>query len=322
MHLRRLFILLLILALAILPAAAKVSVLPLGDSITRGDYDAGSAAGSWRYYLGEQLSAGGYDVDFVGSTTFPTYTRFSFDQDHDGHGGYTTGMFLSYGQTEPLKAWMASYGGPNVVLLMIGTNDALEQVPLATRLANLRGIIAQLRAKSPDATILLAQIIPTADAVRNAEQIAPFNAALPGLASELSTSRSPIVVVDQYSGYSGVADNGADGIHPLKSGMQKIAARWYAALRPVLAATNPTVTVPPIVLPTPEPIVVPGGAGAAGDPNHDGLCEDVNGNGRKDFADIVLLFNQLAWCSAHAPWAFDFNGNGRVDFADVVRLFN
>jgi lysophospholipase L1-like esterase len=322
MHLRRLLVLLLILALAILPAAAKVTVLPLGDSITRGDYEAGSAAGSWRYYLGQQLATGGYDVDFVGSTTFPTYTQFSFDQEHDGHGGYTTGMLLSYGQTEPLKAWMAAYGPPDVVLLMIGTNDALQQVPLVDRLQNLRGIVAQLRAKSPNVRILLAQIIPTADSARNAQQIAPFNVAIPALAAELSTSASPIVVVDQYGGYDGAADNGVDGIHPLKSGMQKIAARWYAALQPVLATPGPITTVPPIVLPTPTPLVVPGGTGSAEDPNDDGLCEDVNGNGRKDFADVVLFFNRLDWCAGHAPWAFDFNGNGRIDFADVTRLFD
>jgi lysophospholipase L1-like esterase len=321
MTIRYLCLFVLVLAVLAVPGAARVTVLPLGDSITRGDYEAASANGSWRYYLGQQLATGGYDVDFVGSTTFPTYTRFAFDQNHDGHGGYTTGMLLSYGETEPLKAWMAAYGPPDVVLLMIGTNDALLQVPLADRLANLRGIVAQLRAKSPNARILLAQIIPTADAGRNALQIAPFNAALPTLAAQLSTEQSPVIVVDQYSGYDGAADNVADGIHPARSGMQKIATRWYAALAPVLSAPRPEPTVPPIVLPTPTPLIVSGSTRAAGDPNNDGLCDDVNGNGRKDFADVVLLFNQLDWCGAHAPWAFDFNGNGRVDFADVIRLF-
>ena len=55
----------------------------------------------------------------------------------------------------------------------------------------------------------------------------------------------------------------------------------------------------------------------------DGKYNDVNGNGRKDFADVVLYFNQMAWISDHEPvTAFDFNGNGRIDFADVVWLFN
>ena len=68
---------------------------------------------------------------------------------------------------------------------------------------------------------------------------------------------------------------------------------------------------------------VPGGNGLPTDTNSDGRYEDVNGNGRKDFADVVLFFNQMTWIAANEPVsAFDFNGNGRIDFADVVWLFN
>ena len=59
------------------------------------------------------------------------------------------------------------------------------------------------------------------------------------------------------------------------------------------------------------------------DPDGDGLYEDVNGNGRIDFADVTLFFNQMSWIAANEPVsAFDFNGNGRIDFADVTWLFN
>jgi PKD repeat protein len=69
--------------------------------------------------------------------------------------------------------------------------------------------------------------------------------------------------------------------------------------------------------------MVPGAIGIPTDPNGDGLYEDVNGNGRADFADVVLYFNQMSWIAAHEPLsAFDYNGNGRIDFADVVWLFN
>ena len=58
------------------------------------------------------------------------------------------------------------------------------------------------------------------------------------------------------------------------------------------------------------------------DVDGDGLCEDVNGNGRTDFADVVLYFNQMSWIAANEPVEpFDFNGNGRIDFADVTALF-
>jgi|GEM_PF-1893147 len=59
------------------------------------------------------------------------------------------------------------------------------------------------------------------------------------------------------------------------------------------------------------------------DRNGDGLYEDVNGNGRADFADVVLLFNHLAGIAGDDDWQyFDFNKNNRMDFADVVWLFN
>jgi PKD repeat protein len=53
----------------------------------------------------------------------------------------------------------------------------------------------------------------------------------------------------------------------------------------------------------------------------DGRYEDVNGNGRTDFDDVVALFERRASDSDGDVDAFDFNGNWRVDFGDVVALF-
>ncbi len=59
------------------------------------------------------------------------------------------------------------------------------------------------------------------------------------------------------------------------------------------------------------------------DLNDDGLYEDVNGNGRLDFADVVAYFNNMAWIPQNEPVTyFDYNHNGRIDFSDVVNLFN
>jgi PKD repeat protein len=79
-----------------------------------------------------------------------------------------------------------------------------------------------------------------------------------------------------------------------------------------------TSTSPPWI---PQP--VPPGSAAPGDSDSDGVCEDLNGNGRPDFADVVLYFNQMSWIAANEPIsAFDCNENDRIDFADVVWLFN
>ena len=67
---------------------------------------------------------------------------------------------------------------------------------------------------------------------------------------------------------------------------------------------------------------LPGQVNPPTDPDQDGIFEDLNGNGRKDFSDIALFFEQLDWIMENEPaGAFDPNGNGRVDFNDIVRLF-
>jgi PKD repeat protein len=72
-----------------------------------------------------------------------------------------------------------------------------------------------------------------------------------------------------------------------------------------------------------EVVAVPPSTQRPTDTDGDGVYDDVNGNGRRDFADVVLYFDRMAWIAANEPiTAFDCNGNGRIDFADAVRLFS
>lgn len=58
------------------------------------------------------------------------------------------------------------------------------------------------------------------------------------------------------------------------------------------------------------------------DPDKDGLYEDLNGNGKIDFDDVVKFFKYFEWIEQNYPVnSVDFNGNGRIDFADIVKLF-
>ncbi|WP_373838292.1 S8 family serine peptidase [Methanospirillum sp.] len=59
------------------------------------------------------------------------------------------------------------------------------------------------------------------------------------------------------------------------------------------------------------------------DLNGDGKFEDLNGNGRADYSDVVMFFKHMDWISKNEPVeAFDFSENGRIDFTDVIKLFN
>jgi PKD repeat protein len=71
-----------------------------------------------------------------------------------------------------------------------------------------------------------------------------------------------------------------------------------------------------------QPVALPGMTSPPTDPDNDGLYEDLNGNGRADFADVTLFFDHMEWIAANQPVAlFDFNRNGRIDFADISALF-
>ena len=68
---------------------------------------------------------------------------------------------------------------------------------------------------------------------------------------------------------------------------------------------------------------LPGMSAPAQDLDGDGTAEDLNGNSRFDFADIVALFDHMDSPEAQGDVAaFDFNGNGLLDMADLQTLFD
>jgi len=218
---------------------AAVQVLPLGDSITHGR----DAYPSYRAWLYGDLRELGYDVDFVGSLRTPALPS-GLDPDNEGHSGYTAGQVVT-----GLPGWLEGYPIPDVALVHLGTNDAIRDVPRVQTIADLREVIGRLRARNPSMSILVAQIIPTSVASIN-ERIVALNREIAGLQA-LSTSRSPVIIVDQYSGYNGQADNQMGGVHPLTSGEKKMTARWKGMLLPVLDRIAPPETIEfgPHVLP-------------------------------------------------------------------------
>jgi PKD repeat protein len=69
-------------------------------------------------------------------------------------------------------------------------------------------------------------------------------------------------------------------------------------------------------------IPLPGQTLPPTDPDHDGLYEDLNGNGDPDFNDVQIYFREMDWIADNEPVAaFDFNGNSGIDFNDIQILF-
>jgi lysophospholipase L1-like esterase len=103
--------------------------------------------------------------------------------------------------------------------------------------AELEAIIDVLRADNPNVTILLAQLIPSAESGPN-NRINQLNAEIPGIVSRKTQSQSPVYLVDQNTGF--LLSDLRDNVHPSLSGQQKMAAKWFETLEVVLNTSDTT----------------------------------------------------------------------------------
>ncbi len=254
------------------PAAAQgdpVRILPLGNSITQGEGRARqfypeTPRDSYRRPLWQKLEAEGCAVDFVGSST----TNFKgpapnpdFDLDHEGHWGWRTDEILDGNPDAEagsgsgrLSEWLDGYT-PDIALVHLGSNDVFQEQSNASTIDELNAVINQLRIDNPSVTILFAQLIP-ADSPFN-DKITALNRDIATLANDKSIESSPVIIVDQNTGFNAITDT-YDNVHPNAIGEEKMAQTWFNALLPLLpcgAAETPTVM--PTVMPTMMPTVMP-----------------------------------------------------------------
>lgn len=217
-------------------ATASVRVMPLGDSLTGGP-------GCWRAMLWTQLQNAGYTgVDFVGSLPGGGCDVAVWDGDNEGHGGY---LAIDTANQNLLPGWLST-ARPDVVMMTFGTNDVWNARPTGDIITAFSTLVDQMRQSNPAMRILVAKIPPVAPpgCTYCQQGTIDLNNAVPGWAEARTTPRSPITVVDQWTGWDPATD-AIDGVHQSTAGNQKMAARWYTALTPVLTrAPTPTSTAP------------------------------------------------------------------------------
>jgi acyl-CoA thioesterase-1 len=111
---------------------------------------------------------------------------------------------------------------PRVVIVLLGGNDLLQNVPVQTRIDNITQIVERIRADG--SKVILVGV--------GSGVLDPFNGALPDLASRTGSTYVPDVM-------NGIIGNPAllfDQIHPNDAGYAIIADRIEPALRSALAA--------------------------------------------------------------------------------------
>ena len=219
-----------ILVLSFGSLMAQVNIMPLGNSITQAD----SGHNSYRYFLDQLFNQATFSFDFVGShdTNYLGYpAQSNFDKDNEGHWGWRADEILNGrpGQGK-LSEWIKTYS-VDAALIHIGTNDIFQNQGVNSTLAELKQIIDTLRHEHPTVVIFLAKLIPTSiNPVRNAN-LTMFNDSLPNLALQMANTNSPIIVVDQNSGFNAVMGQDTyDTVHPNDSGAIKMATKWFQSV--------------------------------------------------------------------------------------------
>jgi len=207
------------------PVSGVLRVMPLGDSITEG------VNGGYRNRLWQRLTADGRTVDYVGPR-YDQWTRIA-DKDHAGTPGFTVGNIL--GQ---IDGWLTTYR-PDVVLLMVGTNDlAWWNVEGPEASANRLGaLLDRIRQRSPQTRVIVASIPPmkgtAAPNNRSREEMGRiYNAAIRRLVEQRIGQGAPFAFADVHAALT-VSDL-YDDVHPTEAAHNRIADVWYEALRAVL----------------------------------------------------------------------------------------
>ena len=210
------------------PFEKPVTIMPLGDSITEG----GASFCCYRLPLWEKLRTGGYLVDYVGTRSGPSRIG---PLRHEGYGGKTV-EFLAANIERLYRANPA-----DIVLLHAGHNHFAEQKPIEGILAATEKIVTTVHAIRPEATVLVAQVIPSGKLPKYS-YIPELNARLAGLVQRLVQSGQRVALVNQAKGFDWRTDTVSDLVHPNARGAEKMAARWYEALVKTLNLLKPMAT--------------------------------------------------------------------------------
>ncbi|MDB9314089.1 SGNH/GDSL hydrolase family protein [Spirulina sp. CS-785/01] len=190
-------------------------IMPLGDSITDGYH----IPGGYRINLWHHLTEQDYAFDFVGSQrNGPPELP---DKDHEGHSGWTISEINAM-----IVPWLKK-AQPDQILLIIGTNDILQNLNLAKIGERLEQLIQAIWQQTPDVTLFVGSIPPIGDR-SFIEPVEQYNQQITQLVKQHQQEGRDIYFVDLSEALEWT--DLADGVHPNRQGHDKMARVWAEAV--------------------------------------------------------------------------------------------
>ncbi|RMD99733.1 MAG: hypothetical protein D6814_05025, partial [Calditrichaeota bacterium] len=213
-----------------------VKILPLGDSITRGDGGSQPYHG-YRDTLASDLTNKGIVFDFVG---LHHDGDGSFDGDHQGMPGARAD------EVADTTSIVLGITDPDVVLVHLGTNDLNQGQTVASTITDITNVIDDIHVYNGAIKILVAGIIPRANNTTIDSLTRELNSGISDLVNQKKAAGYHITFVDQYNAFKSNPNwatdyMSADGMHPNDTGYQLMADTFFNVLQTVLVDSNAVV---------------------------------------------------------------------------------
>ncbi|KAL4894245.1 SGNH hydrolase-type esterase domain-containing protein [Aspergillus ambiguus] len=193
----------------------SLRIMPLGASITEGY---GSTDGNgYREYLWRQLRYKGWEVDMVGNKQNGNME----DNDHEGHYGFRIDQISAV-------ANKSFHYQPNLILINVGTNDALQDYNINTAGKRVDSLIEKLFGAIPGTTIILSTLLPN---THQQTRVDVINKQYRKLAVQRRKDGDNVVLAEMSHFIK--PDQLVDGIHPTDVGYKEMAAVWWASIEAV-----------------------------------------------------------------------------------------
>jgi lysophospholipase L1-like esterase len=204
-----------------LAKAERVSIMPFGDSITKGQSSPTDVPGGYRARLHSLLMAKGVAVDFVGTQADNPSPELPPSSRHEGYPG------CRIDELAPYAAAKIREFTPDIVLLHLGTNDIAQHHALDSAATRIDAMIGTMLAACPKTTVIVATIIRM-DAAGSQPLADAYNEQLRAQVEARRKRGERVVLVEMATALTPAMMS--DPWHPNKQGYDKMAELWAKAV--------------------------------------------------------------------------------------------
>lgn len=217
----------------------------IGDSITQSNAD-GDPDGSPRKSLYDLLQENAYEFSYTGHHAanpegLPATGSKEVDNLYHYHSG-VSGILIGDEQRSGFSSILKSSWNkgrlasvkPDVILIMIGTNDIGHGYELDNAPARLRGLLDEIYKLTGvgEPKIFLGTIPPNRRKEADRTNVIIFNESVPKIVSDYRAKGHEIYLVDQFTAIDEAYEDNmrGDNLHPNGTGNDTMAKQWFAAI--------------------------------------------------------------------------------------------